>query len=260
MKCFTSSWLYDRVSNGVAFDEPMNYFGTILGYDELPMPINANSTSSWGFELIRIRMPDDEMKKRLAQDNRASLPDDVYTWKRQICEKRTYPFIKGAEYDAAGCSILNTAFAQSLSMRDPFNVKGGRSGPCVGWSGYPCESSTLSCTSGAALESDFGNYALATCTVKGAPDAPVNALMSVDDNVCHLPWGKRDMDASTVGQPMDNNGIGFCQGGDDQPTFSSLWINVVAGKAVSGNIGYEGTPRKGSAFHPLTVSAAPSKS
>jgi hypothetical protein len=253
-KVFMGNWFYDRVANGVGFDEPMNYFGVINGYETLQMSMNTNTNGSWSYESIDIRIPNK-------------------TWKESVMQGRKYDYFlsarTGQAYTAQGIVEFNKQFESLLSQRDPFNTN--KDLPCTNMGGVPCEPAddSYKCEKRPTLDSgkkydkisDFqkeapDNYYMGDCTLKtaniGSTETKTNVIWVDNKNgkpTCHIPWGgcantdgtstsrvcyDEELIYQTVSSPM---GSAYCQnptGGS--PTFSSIWSNVPYGGVSTGEI------------------------
>ena len=87
-----SNWFYDRVANGVSFDEVNTYLATVLNYETIQMPIDTNTSISWAFELTDIRLPEDGLQT-IYKNAGKSFPQNATNWRKEIVTKRRYPYI-----------------------------------------------------------------------------------------------------------------------------------------------------------------------
>lgn len=186
-KIIYSNWLYDRTSNGVPFDEPNFYFGTILDYETLQMPIDANSSISWSFETIDLRLPEDGLKK-LYEANSKNFPDNAVGWRKEIINNRKYPFIKydkqyeNSIYLPYATMLFEQNFTNiSLSMRDPLNVNSKNVLPCNVAGGFKCNGNkNVVCKSEVPLSAEDqpsdNRYYYGRCTV----DNPISSMSGQD--------------------------------------------------------------------------------
>jgi hypothetical protein len=234
IKGFMGNWFYDRVSNGVTFDEPINYFSRVLGYDTIQMTCNTNTNGYWSYESIFTGLPNKSDNLHIPESHEA------YEWNNLVISQRKYPYIKNATYFGPYVSIFNELFSKKLSQRDPFNLT--RSIPCFNMGGFDCKNTPgVICNkknkvngkiNGNSLNDD---YFEAECKVKpniGMLEKPENSSTVLWDpnDFCHKPWGLQNFGTGGVlwGQA---NGFAhsFCQSNDEEPTLSSIWSNVPYG-------------------------------
>jgi hypothetical protein len=232
-KVFLGNYFYDRVANGVSFDEPMNYFALVLGYDDIQMTCNTNTNGVWSFENVYVGLP-------RAEDG-LDCDEWAYTWRDTVIRTRKYPYITGWNYQSPAAAILNQLFASTNSARDPFDVADdGASLPCYTLGGFSCENTPgMSCQQTAKLE-DPGWGAYERDVFAGVCTAEANAGMNADttSNVlwdargrCHHPWSQGFFSEEGDAYMSSTTGMGhtFCQAPGDTPTLSAIWGNVPYG-------------------------------
>ena len=244
-KQFMNNWFFDRVSNGVAFDEPMNYFGSILGYEFIQMPCNTNTTGMWCYECIYLGLPQKSDNLGLEETNEA------FKWYDNLVTQRQYSMIDnnatwGPSYLGPYVAIMNKLLSTKLSQRDPFNLH--KSIPCYNLGGIDCiNTQGVQCTKGTPLTSNniFKGYFNGKCNVdnnigmvtqKNKKNVEGNVLWD-PNNYCHIPWGAASFSrfgGQMWGQTFANGHL-VCQGDDNEPTFSSIWSNVIYGGKGYGN-------------------------
>ena len=232
-KGFMGNWFYDRVSNGVAFDESMNYFACVLGYETIQMTCNTNTSGFWAYENIFTGFPTKEDKIGLPPNH------ESYNWHTSVVKERKYPYIKNTTYIGPYVSIFNGLFGTRLSQRDPFDLT--KSIPCYNIGGFDCNKTPgVKCTKGKAVNreavetSNWDNYFEGQCTVEQnigmQKDKNTAQVLWDPNNFCHQPWGLKDYGSGGV---MWGQQTGFahsyCQSDGDEPTLSSIWSNVPYG-------------------------------
>lgn len=226
-KGFMGNWFYDRVSNGISFDEPMNYFACVLGYEDIQMTCNTNTNGFWSYETIYTGLPKKE--DNLNVDPRA------YDWNSSVISKRQYPYLMDATYMGPATVIFNQLFASRTSQRDPFDIS--KSIPCFNLGGFDCNNTPgVTCTKGTNPDKNaWPNVYEGTCTttpnIGMMPNSTNTAQVLWDENnFCHQPWG---LDSYGQGGVLwgQQNGFGhsYCQADGDKPTLSSIWANVPYG-------------------------------
>jgi hypothetical protein len=237
VKQFMNNWFFDRVSNGVTFDEPINYFASILGYDFIQMPCNTNTSGMWCYECIYLGLP-----KRT--DNLGlELTNEAFNWYTDLVTKRQYGLIEnnpnyGPSYLGPYVAIMNQLMAKNLSQRDPFDLS--KSLPCYNLGGIDCKNTPgTTCHKKTPLTQSggaFSNYYNATCSVEPNVGMTIQNLNTEGtvlwdpNNFCHVPWGLKDFgnNGQMWGQQLANGHI-FCQSDTDEPSLSSIWSNVIYG-------------------------------
>jgi len=248
-KVFMGNYFYDRVANGVSFDEPMNYFATVLGYKDLQMPFNTNTNGFWSFESIYVGLP--------SKEDNLNCDPWAYTWKDTLVKTRKYAFITGAgsipppapinmeytSYQGPAMAILNQLWGTTLSNRDPFDVYSDKKSlPCLGMGGHPCKNAEMSCTKGALLNINKQTNNITkyqnplwegTCTVKeniGMNQESTAKVLWDSNDYCHAPWSQSEYGSNgTLWPELCCMGHSFCQAVGEKPTLSAIWSNVPYG-------------------------------
>ena len=125
---FKSNWFFDRVADGVAFDEPMNYFGTILGYETLQMTMDPTGNGIWGYEIIDIRFPEDTLQTWFKNKSK-TYPKQWKNWKSRVIKNRQWtscwvdPKTNSHLNPIGVSSCYGLAMTQFfLTQRDPFDI------------------------------------------------------------------------------------------------------------------------------------------
>lgn len=241
-KHFMGNWFFDRPSNGVAYDEAINYFGSVLGYDFIQMPCNVNTSGMWCYECIYLGLPQQSDNLGLESN------DEAFNWHNNVITKRQYSMIEytptyGASYLGPATAIMNKLLSTKLSQRDPFNLD--NSIPCYNLGGIDCKNTPgVTCRKDSEIPGIKGYYT-GTCTVYNNIGMSIEpSKTSVDGNVlwdpndfCHVPWGVKDF-TNAGGQKWGQssaNGHLLCQAPGSSPTFSSIWSNVIYGGKGYGN-------------------------
>lgn len=75
--CLVKDWLLDRVCSITSLDEPIYWFGSVLGYRTLQFTINASTNGTWEPLILDLSLP--------------------YEWKKVVVEDRKYIFIKNGD-------------------------------------------------------------------------------------------------------------------------------------------------------------------
>jgi len=237
-KVFMSNYFFDRVANGVSFDEPMNYFATVLGYKDIQMPCNTNTNGYWSFETIYIGLPEKE-------DN-LNCDEWAYTWRDTLIQTRQYAFITNGGYQGPAMAILNQLWGSTNSMRDPFDARSeAKSMPCYGLGGFPCNGTpNTKCQKHSKLDINASTkpYHFATkyespiyggkCTTQenAAMNKTTTSNVLWDKNdYCHHPWSQGSFAKGDLWPVMCCMGHSFCQAPGDKLTLSSIWSNVEYG-------------------------------
>ena len=260
-KVFMGNYFYDRVANGVSFDEPMNYFALVLGYDDLQMTCNTNTNGVWSYENVYVGLPREE---ELDCDAWA------YTWRKTVVETRMYPYITHGVYQSPAAAILNQLFASTNSARDPFDTdRDSAVLPCHTLGGFDCANSPdMRCHQVATLEdSQWGPYQddvhLGLCEAEanaGTDGATSSYVLWDARDRCHHPWSQQffeELPGASTAQKMtymssfSGMGHSFCQAQGERPSLSSIWGNVPYGGRGYGT-GlvplYDGGTRRGLLF------------
>jgi hypothetical protein len=242
-KHFMGNWFFDRASNGVAYDEPINYFGSVLGYEFIQMPCNVNTSGMWCYECIYLGLPQKSDNLGLKSD------DEAFNWHDNLITKRQYSMIEknstyGPSYLGPAVAIMNKLLSTKLSQRDPFNLDNAI--PCYNLGGIDCKNTPgVTCIKGSAILDDtFKGYYKGNCTVdnnigmtdninpkNGVPFTTTGSVLWDPNGFCHIPWGVKDFDKNggqKWGQASANGHL-FCQAPGSSPTFSSIWSNVIYG-------------------------------
>jgi len=224
-KVFMGNWFYDRVSNGVSFDEPINYFSCVLGYEDIQMTCNTNTNGLWSFETIYTGLP--------KKEDGLPFSDWDYTWHDSVVSKRLYPYISGTTYMGPATSVFNQLFASRTSQRDPFDMS--KEMPCYNLGGIKCSGTPgVTCNKGAPIGYGWKEFE-GTCTADDNVGMTIGkshttSVLWDKNDMCHPPWGLDSYGSDGVlwGQA---NGFGhsYCQAPGDDPTLSSIWANVPYG-------------------------------
>ena len=242
-KVFMGNYFYDRVSNGVSFDEPINYFANVLGYKDIQMPCNTNSNGFWAFENIYVGLP--------SKEDNLDCDEWAYTWYNTLVEERKYAFITNFSYQSPAMIIFNKLWGTTNSMRDPFDVKSEtKSMICYGAGGFPCLTSpqtickkTSELPLPTALAYPGTKYTDkiwdGQCTTQmnvGMNQTSKSSVIWDNNNYCHNSWAQNIYGKFGVLFPeLCCMGQSFCQVPGDKPTLSAIWNNVPYGGLGYGN-------------------------
>ncbi len=224
-KAFMSNYFLDRVANGVSFDEPMQYYGQLLGYTDLQMPFNTNTNGTWSYENIYIGLPTTE--------NLGGLDNSVYDWKFNIIHKRWYPYIERGGYTDSSAFIFNRLFQTTLSSQDPFGS--GQSAQCQVV--FPCNGTTggLQC---APPSDDYpsSRYHRTTCSVAKNAGQPsgrtAEVIKDTTTKLCMTGWGQKNI-GNVNGGNMGSMPCGVPTK-DGNPPLSTVFMNAPIDKVKMG--------------------------
>lgn len=148
-----SNWYFDRVADGVAFDEPMHYFGNILGYESLQMTADPTANGLWGYEIIDIRWPEDHLPQFFKTNGNKSYPAEWSGWKKLALKDRQWAL---AWWDNSSKSSVipvsvSTGYVAMLTnvfitQRNPFRPDDDEGVlSCSSSGGFKCNSEEVQC-------------------------------------------------------------------------------------------------------------------
>ena len=260
-----SNWYFDRVADGVAFDEPMHYFGSILNYDSLQMTADPTANGLWGYEIIDIRWPEDHLP-RFFEDNGKTYPDPYWSgWKERAISDRQWAL---AWWDVKNNSAIipisiSTGYVAMLmnvfiSHRNPFDPNDDKSiKKCTSSGGFKCNTGgNIKCNKISSELREFVNkqginpnkfLSPAVCSTEDlnsvksyrniqeqlsnntqSKSVSNFVVMDEDNDLCYPLWANNIPDTANIGSSLSSaNTFGhmYCQTSNEFP-YSAFWGNV----------------------------------